>query len=97
MPQLAKDERGNLRRREFPIGDTDADDAAGLAADAERQQRRLIPHVVDPAAHEALDRVDRRSGVDQQPPLCLAPDVNRALLADGDDRRDEAVSATHHE
>ncbi len=91
MLQLAKDECGNLRRREFPIGDTDAHDAAGLAADAEWQQRRLVLHVVYPAAHEALHRVHGTLGGDQQLPLRLAPDVNRALLADGDDRRDEAI------
>ena len=40
--QLAKHERGDLRRRELAIVQPDADDAAGFTADPERQQRRLV-------------------------------------------------------
>ena len=32
--QLAQHERGDLRRRELPVAQADADDAAGIAADA---------------------------------------------------------------
>ncbi len=41
--QLAQHERRDLRRRELPVADADAHDAAGIAADAERQQRRPRP------------------------------------------------------
>ena len=53
--QLAQDERGNLRRRELAIVETDPDDPTGLATDPERQQRSLVTDVVDAAAHESLD------------------------------------------
>ena len=56
--QLAQDERGDLRRRELAIAEPDAHDAAGFAADAERQQRaprRATSSM--PRAHEALHRV----------------------------------------
>ena len=41
--QLAQDERRDLRRRELLVAEADADDAAGLAADAEREMARPRP------------------------------------------------------
>ena len=93
MLQLAQDERGNLRRRELALAEADADDAAGFAGDAERQQLRLVAHVVDALAHEALDGVDGARRLGQEPPLRLAADEDRAVGADRHDRRHERVAA----
>src|SRR6267142_1975684 len=46
MLQLAKHECRDFRRRELTIGHADPEDAAGLAGDAERQQRGIPAHIV---------------------------------------------------
>jgi hypothetical protein len=55
--QLAKDERRNFGRREFPLPQANADDAPRPGRKAEWEQRHFLPHIVQPPAHEALDRV----------------------------------------
>ena len=47
----------------------------------------LVLHVLDALAHEALDRIDGALRVGQQPALRLAADVDRAVVAERDDRR----------
>ena len=91
--QVAQDERGNLRRRELARAEADPDDAAGIAADAERQQARLAAHIVDAFAHEALHRIDGARGVGQQAPLRFAADVDGAVLGRRHDGRHQRVAA----
>ncbi len=93
MLQLAKHERGDFRRRELAIGDADADDAAGLTADPERQQIRVAADIVDAAPHEPLHRVDRARWRRQQAALCLAADEDRPVFADGGDRGHKGIAA----
>ena len=92
MLQLAKHECRDFRRRELTIGHADPEDAAGLAGDAERQQRGIPAHIVDAAPHESLDGVDRPRGRRQQPPLRLAADENRRVLAQRDNGRHQRVA-----
>ena len=79
--QLAQDEGRDLGRGEFPIAESDLDDAAGVAADLERKETRLVADVVDALAHEPLHRVDGAARIGQQPPLRLASDEHRPSSA----------------
>ena len=91
--QLAEDERGDLGRREFAVAEPDADDAAGFAADPEREMFGLVLHVLAALAHEPLHRVGGAARVGQQAALRLPPDMDLPVVADRDDRRDQAVAA----
>src|SRR4030095_14641441 len=77
--QLAEHERRDLWRRELAIHQTDPDDASWLAADAKRQQPRLVAHIVDTTAHEAFYRVNRTTGCRHQPSLRFTADMDRPL------------------
>src|SRR6185503_13969013 len=90
--QLAEHERRDLRRRELAVADANAHDTASFTADAERQQRGFILHVVDAAPHESLDGVHRPRRRGQQPPLRFAADEDRAVIAERHDRRHERVT-----
>ncbi len=92
LPQLAKDERGDLRRGELAVVETDAHDPAGLASDPERQQRRLATDVVDAAAHESLDGVHAPRRRRQQATLRFAAHEERPILTKRHDRRHERIA-----
>ena len=99
MLQFLEDERGDLGRRVLAPADRQAHDAAGLAADAQPQKRRVVAHVVHVAAHEPLHGVDAAGRRGQQATLCLATDEHRAILVERDNRRHQRVSGRitdHH-
>ena len=74
--QLAEHERRDLRRRELAIAETDPHDAVRLAGETfERQQPGVVLHIVDAAAHEALDRVRGARRIGDEPALCLPAHV----------------------
>ena len=58
--ELAKDERGNFRRRESLVAELDAQHFSGLqvVGEAEGEEFQFFLNVFDAASHQAFDRVD---------------------------------------
>jgi hypothetical protein len=92
MLQLAKDERGYLRRRELAVAKPDPHDFSAVAADAERKMLGLVAHVLATLAHEPLHRIGGARRVGQQPALRLSTDVNRVVLRHRHHGRNQRVA-----
>ena len=85
---MAQDERGDLRRCEFFIAESYANDFAGLQVlrQAERKQPQLVLNVFDTTAHEALNRIDGALGRFDQVDARGIADDGFAILVESDDR-----------
>jgi hypothetical protein len=92
--ELSEDECGDLRRREFPVAQTDSHDSGRVSSDFEGKLARFIPHIVEALAHEAFDGVHRAPRLRHQPALCFAADVDGAVRRYGYDRRKQSIAGT---
>jgi len=91
--QLAQDERRDLRRRELAPAEPDLDDSPGIAGETKRKQPRFLADVVDALPHEPFHGVHRAPRIGQETTLGLAPDVDRLILGNRHDRRQQRVAA----
>ena len=94
--ELLQDHGADLGRRvALAVGQDDADAvAARVALDLVGDELLGVRHlrVVEPAAHEALDRVDGVGGVGDGLALGQLADEPLAALGEGDDRRDRPTA-----
>ena len=99
--ELAENESRNFRRRECLFAKSDAQDFTGLQVlgQTEGEELQLFMNVVNPASHEALDRVDgalRRLG---EVFAGGVADDRLIVLVERHDRRDEirSIIAGNHD
>ena len=87
--QLAQDESRNLRRGKGLIAELDAQHFAGgeIFRQTEREELQLVAHILDVAAHEALDAVHGALWCLDQILARSAADNDLAVLIQRDDRR----------
>ena len=90
--ELAQDHRRDLRRRVLLAVDVHLDQLVGPADDLVGDQLLFRLDLVVPAAHEALDRVDRAPRVGDRLPLGRVADEAVALVGEGDDAGRQAVA-----
>ena len=98
--ELAQDECGNFRRRKRLLAQLDAQHLARreIVGQTERKQFQFVANVLDAAAHQAFDAVDRVIGRFDQILARGIADDNLAIGIKGDDGRQQvgAVLARDH-
>ena len=85
--QFAKNECGNLRRRENFFSEPDANDVLTCRIDAEWKKLQLILNVRGPAPHQPLHGINRALGLLQQAPLRRFTNDDAAVRVDAYHRR----------
>ena len=90
--ELAQHHRRDFRRRELLAVDVDLHEVVRPADDLVRDELLLALHLVVPAAHEPLDRVDRALRIGDGLPLGRIADEPVALVGERDDARRQPVA-----
>src|SRR6266581_4468484 len=92
VAQLAKNERGDFRRREDAFAQAHADDAFAAGINPEGKDFQLVLNVGDAAAHQALDGIDGAAGLREQTAARGFADDDAAVFVEADDGRTERAA-----
>src|SRR5262249_40418709 len=91
--ELPQDEGRNLGRGEELVAQTNPNDIPARGINAEREKAQLVLNVANPAAHQALDRVNAAIWLREQATARRLADDNAAVLIHADHRRTQRAAA----